>query len=88
MVGPGAGYIPERIKVITAGFQEDMEKIRLEFVRFKKAQGIVWQLDIARQTTLPFLQATDQELLLRNKIDEEDRALNANDVSHQGGGCL
>ena len=35
--GPGAGYILGRVKVILAGFQEDKEKICLEFVRFKKA---------------------------------------------------
>ena len=55
----------------------------MAFVRFKIAQGIDWQLNIARQSTLPFLQATEEEVILRNKIDAEDRALQANDVSIQ-----
>merc|ERR1712030_6694 len=32
---------------------------------------------------LPFLQATEEEVILRNKIEAEDRALQANDVSIQ-----
>jgi len=33
-----------------------------------RLQGIDWQLDIACQSTLPFLQATEQELHLHNKM--------------------
>ena len=51
-----------------------------------RLQGIDWQLDIACLSTLPSLQDTEQELHLRHKIDGEDRALNANNMSQQGVG--
>ena len=35
---------------------------------------------LARQTTLTFLQANDEEALLQNKIDEEDKALHINEM--------
>ena len=86
--GPGAGYIPERVKVILANFKEEINKLRIEFVKFKKVQGFDEQLAIARQTTLAFLQSTDEELHLRNVIDEEYRALNPEDnvYQHEAGG--
>ena len=85
--GAGAGYIPERVTVILNNFQEELNKVCVEFVRFKKAQGIDTQLAIARQSTLSFLQATEEELHLRNRIDEEQRALHPEiNMSQQGAG--
>ena len=80
--GPGAGYSPDKVRDILAGFRLELDKVRIAFVRFKLAQGFDWQLNIARQTTLTFLQANDEEALLRNKIDEEDKALHINEMSN------
>ena len=81
--GPGAGYSPAKVKVILNDFRIELDKVRMAFVRFKIAQGFDWQLNIARQSTLPFLQATDEEVILRNKIDAEDRAIHVNELSIQ-----
>ena len=35
-VGVGASYTPERVKVILTNFREEVDKVRVEFVRFKK----------------------------------------------------
>ena len=46
--GPGAGYIPERVKVILGNFREEINKLKIDFVKFKKEQGFNEQLAIAR----------------------------------------
>ena len=38
-------------------------------------QDLFWQLNIARQTSLSFLKANEEELALRNRISAEDAAL-------------
>merc|ERR1712237_174122 len=75
--GPGAGYAPHRIKVLLKDFRAELDNVIEAFVRFKMAQDLFWQLNIARRSNLPFMKATEEELALGNKISAEDEALQA-----------
>ena len=62
--GPGAVYTPNKVKVLLQGFRSELDKVIEEFVRFKMGQDLFWQLNIARQTSLSFLKANEEELAL------------------------
>ena len=64
-------------------FRAELDKVIEEFVRFKMSQDLFWQLNIARQSNLSFLKATEEELARRNKISAEDEALQATEGSIQ-----
>ena len=42
--GPGAGYSPAKVKAILADFRIELDKVRIAFVRFKIAQGLIGSL--------------------------------------------
>ena len=58
-----------------ADFRHELDRVIEEFVKFKLRQDHFWQLNIARMTSLSFLQATNEELEIRNRISAEEAAL-------------
>ena len=73
--GPGAGFHPEKLKVLMEDFRHELDRVIEEFVKFKMRQDHFWQLNIARITSLSFLQANNEELEIRNRISAEEAAL-------------
>ena len=69
----GGGYRLERVEETLDGFKEELLQVKIAFVKFKKTQDLPAQLDIARYSTLSFLQSTDAEAAFRDMIDAEQR---------------
>ena len=73
--GPGAGFHPEKLKVLMEDFRHELDRVIEEFVKFKMRQDHFWQLNIARITSLSFIQANNEELEICNCISAEEAAL-------------
>ena len=54
----GGAYSPERVNETLEGFKQDLLNVKIAFVNLKRTQDLPMQLDIARYSTLSFLQST------------------------------
>ena len=83
----GGGYRPERVEETLQGFNQELHQVRIAFVKFKRSQDLPTQLDIARYSTLSFLQSTDAEVAFRDMIDVEQREDESNLTLGHGDGA-
>ena len=77
----GFAFRPENADKLASDFRALLDKIQVEFVKFKYRQPLVEQVWISRNLQLDFLQGTEFEIIL-SQIWQAEHEANLQDLEH------